>query len=219
MNFLAHAARLLQASPVDPYQVAGVAVPDWLNVSARKTKCRHRHVLPWIDDSDPVVSGLARGIARHHEDDAAFHESGVFNELSLEFSKSIRLRYPDDLSMRVWFLGHILVELLIDAELTTQNPKLLADYYDALRTVDPVRVEQLVEQFCGRSPGKLAELIPKFIDSEFLVDYVHDDGLCLRVGQVLKRVGLNTLPDDFPELLPAMRRSVSEDLPELLAVR
>jgi hypothetical protein len=194
-----------------------VATPDWLNVAARRTKCRTRHAEPFFNDPDPRVAGLARGVARHHADDAWFHESRAFTELSLGFSKQLRQAFGEASGMRPWFLGHILVELLLDDVLIAQQPARLEDYYAVIAELDGEFVAETIEQMTGRPVGELAKFIDRFGEIRFLADYADNDRLTFRLNQVLKRVGLAELPPAFPAQLPEMRRAVRERCHELTA--
>src|SRR5687768_7726430 len=111
MNYFAHGRRYVH----DAYFLSGTAVPDWLNVVDRRVRVRSKAAQQFVDDSDPQVAALARGIVQHHYDDQWFHQTRAFAELSLRFTLEIReLLQPDD-GFRPSFLGHILVELLLDA--------------------------------------------------------------------------------------------------------
>lgn len=215
MNYLAHARHLL-AADADPYEVAGVAVPDWLGVADRRTKCRSRDATRFQDDPDPRVAAIARGVVRHHADDAWFHESPAFGRLSLDFAKRFRVHLGEATSMRPWFLGHILVELLLDDELSTRRPDALERYYELVASVDAELVADTVRRMSGRDPGRLAEFIGRFVEAQFLRDYRDDARLTHRLSQVMQRVGLDPLPEAFVELLPECRAAVAEDYASLI---
>lgn len=216
MNYFAHAYPHLADETLDAYFLAGLATPDWLTVVARRTKCRSRHVEPWLAHDDPRWAALARGIARHHSDDRWFHETRAFTELSLRFAKLIHQHCGDGGDMRPSFLGHILVELLLDAELIARDPRRLDRYYAAIDSADAERVAAWIEKMSGGSVGELAALIPRFVAVRFLADYAADDSLCYRVNQVLRRVGLSELPLSFTELLPALRKQVAQNAQALM---
>ena len=113
MNYLAHSLACFD----DPYQLAGAAVPDWLGLTRPRLRCRSRQAAPFADSDDPCVAAIARGVLRHHADDAWFHETDAFCILSLEFARRVRGVTGDVDGMRPSFLGHILVELLLDASM------------------------------------------------------------------------------------------------------
>lgn len=206
MNYFAHGHRFTD----DAYFLAGTAVPDWLNVVARRVKVRSKHARPFADDADRRMASLARGVERHHADDRWFHETRAFAELSWQFTVLVRDRLPPDDGLRPSFLGHILVELLLDACLTAERPDELHAYYQALATVDADWLEAAVGRMATGKPERLAQFIPLFLNERFLWDYIDDGKLCYRLNQVLRRVGLSALPPAFAELLPEMRRAVNE---------
>ena len=185
-------------------------MPDWLGVTARRTKCRTRHAEPYLQHEDPRLADLAWGVTRHHADDAWFHESAAFTTLSLDFARRLREAFDDADGMRPWFLGHILVELLLDATLIARAPERLDGYYEQVAEVDASFVEQAVERLTGRPAGDLAWFIGKYVEVRFLADYADDQRLLFRLNQVMKRVNLPAIPPEFTGLLPGMRAAVDQ---------
>lgn len=214
MNFLAHS---LFCSD-DPYEVAGAAVPDWLPLTRPRVRCRSKAAAPHVDHDDPQVASLARGILRHHADDDWFHNTVAFGELELQLARTIRRATRDEDGMRPKFLGHILLEMLLDWVLAERDPQLLPVYYELLEGVDPVRVADAVSEFTAADASQLGgSIIPKFLELRFLFDYADDQRLLLRLNQVMRRVRLPELGAAFVEILPAARESVAARADELLA--
>jgi hypothetical protein len=215
MNYLAHGWPFLD----DPYFLAGTAVPDWLSVADRPVRARGKQAARFCNDDDPRFAALARGIVQHHEDDRWFHETRAFVELSLDFANRLRRQCPVDEGSRPWFLGHILVEILLDAALLESAPARVEQYYAALGEVEPRVVEAAVNRIAPRRTDRLAGFVSLFCTERFLWDYADDGKLCTRLDQVLRRVGLPPLPPLFGELLPEMRIAVSRRSSELLCAR
>jgi len=204
MNYFAHGREFVD----DPYVLAGTAVPDWLSVVDRATRIRSRQAIEHIAADDPCLAAIARGIVRHCHDDAWFHATRAFAELSLELTAQARARLDED--------AGFLVEILLDAALIAADPDRLEAWYAALEGLDFQRVAQAVGQM-GRGGGQqLAIFIPKFSRERFLWDYLDDGKLMLRLNQVMRRVELPPLPADFGRLLPAARRQVTRRQDELL---
>jgi hypothetical protein len=215
MNYLAHGRSYLH----DPYFLAGTAAPDWLSVIDRRMRLRSRTVAPYADDADPVRASFVRGVMQHHADDDWFHQQRDFVELSLQFTLQIRdLLAPDD-GFRPSFVGHILVELLMDSCLDEDDPTLLARYYAALSQLDAELVQHHVNSLATKQTDVLARFLPRFQTENFLADYKHDERLLYRLNQVMKRAKLPSLPDTFLGLLPTARREVRARLPQLLPSR
>jgi len=124
MNYFAHGRMFLD----DPCFLAGTAIPDWMNVVDRKARLRAKLAAPFVDHPDPQLAAVAAGVMQHHHDDDWFHRTRIFAELNAQLTTEIRQAFPSDTSMRVRFLAHILVELLLDAALIEENPGQLDAY-------------------------------------------------------------------------------------------
>jgi hypothetical protein len=213
MNYFTHGRRYLD----DPYFLAGTAVPDWLRVADRTNRVRSKTVTPWTTSDVPHISAVANGILQHLRDDQWFHGTRAFVEVSWEFTRRIRDLLGHDESMRPSFVGHILVEMLLDAELAARSPGLLDQYYQVLRAIDRHSVCQAVDCCALRPTRNLAMLIDRFCADPFLYDYSEDGKLLRRLNMVMRRVGLPELPDRILELLPDARVLVEQRRSELLS--
>jgi hypothetical protein len=162
------------------------------------------------------LSAVARGVVQHHADDAWFHATLAFNELSLRFAVESRAALPGDEGFRPSFLGHILVELLLDAALAEEDQRRLDNYYTALADLEPASVERAVSRLATRPVERIATLIGRFIEERFLYDYLDDGKLLTRLNHVMRRVGLPQLPPEILELVPSMRQRVREKANDLL---
>ena len=67
--------------------------------------------------------------------------------------------------------------------------------------MDAAVVQQAVAGMAARPTNRLAPLIVLFRQARILYDYA-EDGRLLRMNQVMCRVGLDSLPADFLEILP-----------------
>ncbi|MBI1248346.1 hypothetical protein GC197_10975 [bacterium] len=214
MNYLAHGRLHLD----QPYFLAGTAVPDWLNVVDRKCRARSKKALPLCASPDECEAQIAAGIVQHHADDDWFHRTEAFNRLQWDFTRQIRDFLGKDSGMRPSFLGHILVELLLDSVLMEDDPAELDAYYNALKQVDGGLVQQTVQRIAGRPADRLDWFIGRFIEVRFLEDYPDDEKLLYRLNQVMQRVKLPALPDNFVALLPTLRQEVRASSAALLPV-
>jgi hypothetical protein len=212
MNYFAHGRAFID----DPYFLAGTAVPDWLSVVDRRVRARSQRAATLTEDSDPQVAAVARGICQHHQDDAWFHETRAFGELSWRFAAAVRDALPPDDSLRPNFLGHVLVELLLDDTLIRQEPERLDRYYAAMESLDPRVVEAAVNRIALRPTDRLATFVSFFCRERFLWDYAEDGKLLFRLNQVMCRVQLPPVPDEFRDVLSAARGQVAERVEELL---
>jgi len=205
MNYFVHALPFLDR----PYFMAGTGVPDWLTVADRRVRVRAKHAEAFQHDDRPWMAAVAGGVLQHLHDDACFHNTRAFVETSLELTLRVRDALGAESGMRPAFLGHLLVEVLLDATLIVENPAKLEAYYCALDLVDAQLVEAAVNGMAPRPTERLALLIGHFCRERILWNYLEDDKLMSRLNQVMRRVKLSLLPDEFVAVLPAARSLVT----------
>jgi hypothetical protein len=196
--------------------MAGTAVPDWLGVVDRQVRVRAKNVEPLVDDTDPVVAAVARGLRQHFRDDAVFHCTRAFAESTLELSAAFSRVLPADWGFRPSFLGHLLVEVLLDWTLAEDHPGGLEAYYRVLEGVNAAAVQEAVNRMATRPTDRLVSMIFLFCRERILSDYGRDDKLLVRMNQVMRRVGFAPLPEEVQELFPAARDLVRRRQRELL---
>jgi hypothetical protein len=212
LNYLAHALPFLDR----PYFVAGTAVPDWLAVADRAVRVRAKHAAPLVEAEDPCLAAVAGGLLQHFRDDRRFHETRAFAETSLELTAAFRRALGPETGFRAAFLGHVLVEVLLDAELAAEDVARLDAYQRALEAIEPRGVQNAVNRMVRQPTLRLAPLIDLFRRERILWDYLEDAKLWVRLNQVLRRVGLPCLPDQAAAVLPLGRQLVRRRRRELL---
>lgn len=212
MNYLAHGHRFLES----PWMLAGTAVPDWLSVLNRRVRARKKAARRFLLARDQRLVQIAAGIVAHHRDDDWFHRTRAFAELSLKFTAEIRDLLPPDRGLRPSFLGHIIVELLLDAELSRRNPQLLDEYYRVVDSLDLQYVAWAVDRIANGPALGLEQLIPRFSSEQFLYDYAEDAKLLFRLNNVMARVGLAEIPELLGDWLGSARKRVRQRADDLL---
>lgn len=210
MNYLSHGFRFVD----NPYFMAGTALPDWMSVLDRRNRPRSVIAVELIDDPDPNLAAMARGVVQHHADDRWFHQTEAFALLSTRFA--VELRDYLSVSHQAGFLGHIAVELLLDSVLVEDVPARLDAYYNALTQLDPQAIETLAQRLLPRPVERLGLLVPRFIAERFLADYADDAALFRRLNHVMRRVGLAPLPETVIGWLFTARTRVRDAADQLL---
>ena len=202
MNYLAHSLPFVFVDDaLTPWRVAGTSLPDWLRVVDKRARLRPEVLLRAPRD-DARCQALIEGAQRHHDDDQHFHADAAFDALSHDVGAEVRARFP---ALRGSVIGHVLVEMLLDAALMQQRPTLLQRYYACVDVVDDAVVCAFVRAATGR-PIEQAELfLQRFRTSRFLSLYATDDGLldCLR--GVWRRGGFGPLPDGLIDVVALTR--------------
>jgi len=212
MNYFAHARPFLDS----PYFAAGTAVPDWLCVLDRRMRVRPQAAQALVSHPDERIAAVAGGIVQHRHDDGWFHQTRAFAELNIQLTAAVRDVLPQDDGFRPSLLGHILVEILLDAALIAAAPEQLDAYYEALHSIDPQLVGDAINPVTTRPSELWPVFIPHFCAERFLYDYQEDAKLLARLNRVMRRVHMQPLPDEFLTVLPAARHAVARRREELL---
>jgi hypothetical protein len=193
MNFLCHAIPYFD----QPLLAICTGVPDWLSVVDRKIRARRKLAEVHLDSNDDELRQVAGGIIRHIDDDRWFHGTEAFVTTNLELAVQLRERLPGDSGFRPMFVGHILIEMLLDAGWIRRDPSIGEKYYESIASQDASTIERCVNIITGKPTEKLASVVDKFAEIRFLFDYLDYDLLLMRLNQVMKRVGLSKLPDSL----------------------
>jgi len=213
MNYFAHGMDLAET----PHLMVGSALPDMLSVVHRKARLRRRLAEEFLARAAPgPEADLAAGVIRHLDDDDWFHRTRAFNDLMWRFTVLVRDALPGDDGLRPRFLGHILVELLLDDTLIRRRPQRLNEYYDAFAAVEPGLVAAWVERVTGKPVERLAWFVDRFVEARVLEDYADDERLLYRLNQVMRRVRLGPLPNEFTEVFMEMRPAVDAHADRLM---
>ncbi len=191
MNFLSHAIPYLD----HPLVAVCTGVPDFLSVVDRKIRARERMATAALDSDDDAVRDVATGILHHIRDDRWFHNTTVFVESNLQLAVGLRDLLPGDRGFRPMFVGHILIEILLDAFWIRDRPELIERYYQLVDDTSPELIQRCVNQITGKPTDRLVSAIRRYAEARFLYDYVDHRRLLMRLNQVMLRVGLAELPD------------------------
>jgi hypothetical protein len=155
-------------------------------------------------------------VVRHMHDDAGFHASESFQATVRDVAAllgPVRAVHPQ---LRPRFVGHVLTEVLLDAELLRADPTLTERYYTALRTLEPKEVEHVAARLTPAAPRGLARLVTGFVDARVVEEYAYDECVARRLDQTFARVRQPAIGPALLPLLPQARALVAERAASLL---
>jgi len=212
MNCFTHALPYVD----DAWKAAGCCIPDWLSAVDRKCRAREKKAKPFIDHEDPIVAAVTQGIVNHHQDDYWFHTNQTFQQMNIKFAVELREILDGERGMRTGFLGHVLIELFLDAWLHDKFPGKMQFYYEQLETIDPKKIEEVVNLFATKRTDKLAPEIERVRKDRYLFDYTDDSKTLYRINRVLKKIGLEPIDDRILDWMQDARKRVYARVPDLL---
>ena len=210
MNYFAHGIRFLDR----PYFLAGTAVPDWLSVADRKVRMRSKRAHPVAESSSTLNSEVAKGVVQHLHDDDWFHGTVAFHETTSVLGRLFQETLGD--GYYTGFLGHIVMEILLDGVLIRNNPGAIDDYYRSMAEVNADLVQETVNDIARVPTERLSMFIGLFLRERFLYDYLEPKRLLVRLNQVMRRVKLSPLPAATLDVLVEGEKLVATRLHELL---
>ncbi len=187
-----------------------------LSVLDRKMRLRVRRLEPFADGSGSFEAEVAAGAMQHLDDDRWFHTTRAFVETSAELTNLFRTVLGEADRMRCPFLGHIVTELQLDAVLMERYPDHLDRYYDSVSQIDSQALEGAVNQMATKTSDRLAWLLDRFSEEQFMRCYPTANRLRFRLNQVMLRVGLEQIPETIEPLLETSQVVVRERADDLL---
>lgn len=208
MNYLAHALAFLDNDDTDGhggFRIAGTSLPDWLRIVDKRARLRPDVLHAVVVDDDARFAALRDGARRHHDDDLRFHADDAFDAVASSVAARLRALDP---GLRASTLGHVLVEMLVDAALMRQRPGLIERYYDVLDEVDEARVAAFARRATQRPLEHAEYLIDRFRRTRFLLAYGDDDGVLDCLVGVCRRAGLQPPPPSSRAVISSARHDV-----------
>lgn len=213
MNYFTHGFRFLAR----PEFLVGTTLPDMLRVSDRQVRLRSKRIVPFLETATGSAREIATGALQHLHDDDWFHNTVAFHEVTGKLTTLFRRALPIDDGNRPGFLGHIVMELLLDGVLIEQSPQQIDAYYAACEQVDVRAVVETVNALSPTPVVHLEQFLPLFCREQFLRDYADSTRLLYRLNQVLRRVGLPVLAPEIASVLDESRVIVAARQHDLLA--
>ena len=213
MNCFAHSIPFFD----QPYFAVGTCIPDWLTACDRKCRARKNKAAAWVGDADPILAAVAAGVVQHHEDDYWFHGSAIFTRINMELAIEYREQFGNTQSMRASLIGHIVIEMFLDAFLEARFPGSMEQMYDWIAELDADKVQDCINRFASKPTTKLAGEIDRFQSERYLFDYLQDTGIRYRMNKVLGRLKLELMPEESVAWLGEKRKQVYRHAEKLLA--
>jgi|GEM_PF-1624168 len=190
MNLVAHF--YLDRDRVNSYFVVGAATPDLLSIYNSSLRIKARHLKKMDDDqSGRITPPFLAGLQRHFFADGVFHTSPLFQAQTRRISAMLVTYFPDLDIQRKFFVGHILLELMIDKVLIDQHPGILESYYGHFEALQPFReLKKASELALGHELPNYEAYMTKFLRRQYLYDYANFNHLAWILRRILRRVNI-----------------------------
>lgn len=209
MNFLSHF--YLDRQSTDSLFVSGTCTPDLMSIFNRTMRVKHHsQVIPLGSET------FYQGVLRHYAADKAFHSCDFFLEESHNIALFLRKSFPSEQVHRTFFVGHVLVELLIDKILIGQDERLVGDFYAHLEVVSPQTLSQTTQHFVTQPLLGYEAFLQRFIQNRYLFHYSKYEYIIFVLKQIVSRVGISqTTFMDSPTFLDYLMEYEKELIPKV----
>jgi hypothetical protein len=180
----------------DPLFHTGVAIPDILSGFNRRCRPDFERAQELANgDVTAAEASFYRGMCNHNDGDRIFHSSGFFKEQSSIIKTQFkRFNFPG-MRLRLWFISHIALEILLDHSLLLAYPELANQFYRQFQSLTATDLSSKTLR-CIKEPRSgvgLSAYIEQFTKRRFLEYYQTLEG----VAEAVHRVCLRARQDGF----------------------
>lgn len=182
MNFLSH---FYFDQSRSPEFILGVAFPDIVGNFSAHYNSHFKHPPSSLSGNTPIYQFI-EGIQRHYEVDSIFHEAPWFEAHCQSLKQIIQDSAIKDRLPRLYFVVHVLVELILDRFLIDQYPTMLDDYYEKIHKTDELLVQEALALF-ESSAKQIPKMMPRykhFKEFQFLRLYREDHHLLTAIQKI-----------------------------------
>jgi hypothetical protein len=183
MNYLTHF--LIDHKKDNPNYNFGLALPDLVNISRRGWRAESQS-FPVLNKN---VNEIWNGYQQHFAADAQFHNSELFEKHSKRLRKEFEDQGLNQPGIRLFFVGHVLLEMLLDRHIVKTRRGIADMFYDQLNLVIYSDIESFFMAAGDTIPEKFLEFFERFKDSKYLYSYAENEGMFYALNRLLRRTG------------------------------
>ena len=190
MNYLTHF--LADHQKNRPLYNFGLALPDLLNVSKRGWKPDHS----LFPSENVAANEIWEGFKQHIASDAYFHNTALFTFQTKRLRKELEQIEPVTPGIRLFFVAHILLEMLLDRHILKTRPAIAGEFYENLDEVSEDDTNAFFAAAGIDTPERFFYFFGRFREAQYLYSYLEDNGIFKSVNRLLERTGQPRFPDE-----------------------
>lgn len=209
LNYFAH--YFFDHEPENHYYNAGLLMPDFARVADGAKRINTR--LEFSADVQPRLYQLNRGSQQHYQTDARFHNSEFFKQHTTRLDELFTKHKFSRHNQRLWFVSHILFEVLLDRVLVQQHPQKLAEFYSSLQKVDIETVIDFLAHSGKEGRGRFSNFWNGFIESQFIQHYTNDESFLYSMNRILQRASQPEMDNAQGEAMLGIVHEMETELP------
>ena len=184
MNFISH--YYFDQTQPDSYQVLGAVLPDLIkNANKRWNLFPQKRALQY--QNHKVFGAILKGWKKHLQIDALFHSSDFFLQQTAKL-KACFLPVLENSVIRLSFLAHIELELMLDHLLVSKKIVDIHAFYKRLAEVDLDEVVAFLEAENVHPIAQFVYFFEIFRTNQYLFNYENLEYITLASDKICSRI-------------------------------
>lgn len=163
-------------------------------------------LLSSLPSNSPETDFFIQGVKSHFETDRRFHQSDFFKKQSEFLKQQFIHRSVSSPGFRLFFVSHILSEMLLDRVLLLESREHGEAFYNTLAQVDMDNLHSCFQHIPSYQKKNMMEFLNRFTTSRYLFTYTEDEALLFALNRVCKSAGTGSLESKH---LPDFRQIIS----------
>jgi hypothetical protein len=178
VNFFGH--YYLDNLPNNPKHNFGILTPDLLRNFT--PNLYDKNLLHHLKDSD-----WQSGVIKHFERDKIFHQSIFFEDTYQSCHEITKNLFQKTNIPRFYFALHVLIEMILDKILISQDQNKLHEFYEQLELCKS-EIPRLLKQINHQNPNLFLEKYNLFLESKYLFKYLNESGIVYGLNRIYNQV-------------------------------
>lgn len=196
------------------YYNAGLVLPDFARSAAGEKNINTR--LIFDEHTQPDFYHLNQGCEAHYATDGFFHNCDFFHHNNKLFDGLFAEHQLPRQGQRLWFLSHILFEMVLDRVLIRLHLPKLNDFYTSLRTVELSKIIEFLALSGKDGSDRFSKFWNGFLEAQYLQYYLIDEKLIYSLNRVLQRAKQPELSNEQVEILTRIIHIAEADIEKQL---
>lgn len=194
MNFFSHF--FVDFDPNKPAFNAALVAPDILrNFTPNQSKFHFEHFQQITSrdqpKAEPILHDFFNGCLQHIQRDKEFHQSQLFQEIYQSQRSNWQLTCPKFQIPRFWFSLHVVIEIMIDSYLISNNLEKLHLFYNTLESQQET-YRKAIELMGHTQIDHFMERYNRFCSHQYLFHYQDLERVGFALHKIHEQVNLDS---------------------------
>ncbi len=207
MNFLAH--YYFDGIEGDAYFNFGLILPDLMGIAKRGWKIKGNVERKF--QQEPAFD-IFLGVLRHLDLDHFFHNSEFFTKQTQAVKDHLAAKRLDKGEFRMFFVVHVLLEIMLDRLIIKKEPEILERFYQDLNLIRKDPVQDFFYQTNTTYWERLFKVFDKFKSAQYLYDYPYNQKFIRALNRTFERVNHPPLGEENDEYIQNVIFDIEEYL-------